>query len=229
VTEPSKTQWARQNWDVDDYFSFLDLPEEIGEGGSALHPRYTTIDEALAARTKHPLGAWLSQNPDFKKAWALFRRLRNKATDGPLTASSAELIFLRLVVMDAGLALLERGSPRQNRGDTKKGRERAMRHVKALLSFFGRGIGPQDPSDQRQLASMLRELQTELSEPRSRKTYSADRTKGTAALKTLAQSLRRELRLRSPAIIEHVSRMIGSPRDTRACARYCDAAEDAES
>jgi hypothetical protein len=227
VAETNKTQHARLSWGTDDYFSFLDLPEGIGEGGSALSPRYPTIEAALDARRKHPLGAWLFQNADFQKAWALFRRLRSKATDGPLTKSSAELIFLRLVVLDAGLALLRLGAAaRQNRTDTKKGRDRALRHVKTLLSLFGKGLGMQDTGSQRQLASKLHELQIELSKPRSRRVYSAERTKGSAALKTLAQSLQSEFQLRSPAIIEHVSKMIGSPRDTRACARYCDAAEE---
>jgi hypothetical protein len=92
--------------------------------------------------------------------------------------------------------------------------------------LFDKGIGLEHPRDQRQLAVMLRELQTELSQPRPRKPYSAKRTKGTAALKTLAQSLQTEFRKCSPAIIEHVSNMIGTPRDTRACARYCKAAQD---
>jgi hypothetical protein len=105
MTEPSKTQPARPNWGIKDYFSFLDLSEEIGEGGTVLHPRYKTVEDALDARRKHPIGAWLFQNPDFRKAWerfkrlrkGAFKRLRKGATEGPLTGPTAELIFLRLV------------------------------------------------------------------------------------------------------------------------------------
>jgi len=217
---------------ADDWLSFLGLSERVGvvesQTGNDAPPSaeasYRSVDDAMRARLAHPVGKWLFANRDFTSAWVLFqRKFRKRVSAGPVSEPTADLVFVRIVADWAGLGMgaLARGyRPRPN---STRHRLSARKQARRLLKSLSAAPCIEDPNAQMRHLHELRELVSELSRPVS-KLYSRKNALGSAAVKGLAQSLLRELGLRSPRILEHLSSMIGAHRDLRACGRYFDAA-----
>jgi hypothetical protein len=236
-----------RHWPHEDVQSFLNLGERIGPTAkspklgelwrlsslaSLLAPKtvltegdFVTLEDAWRARRKHPIYKWLDKNEDFRAARSTFQKLQLKAHGNKLKASTAEFVFMRLVVENADLYFRRKLSESRPRGAIKHLRISADKHAGKLLDLFADGLGLSSYPQQKQLEESLRALQIEL-RSQHRKPYGGSRVAASNFLEYFALQLNIDLDLHSPAIVQDIGDMVGISRDTKACGIYAKRAKE---
>jgi hypothetical protein len=172
-----------------------------------------TAEVKLQAIRSHPVYLWLMGNPNFKKAWGRFQKVRTRRHH----ESVAEIRFLANWVNIAGRYFEGKAEPRKQRAQTVSLRRKTVGTTRRLRGLINQGVRLRSPKDTRLLFLLLEQLLEELQE---RKSYEGPTALERQYTEQFAESLYLDFDISSTVIVAAWAAMIEYVPDHATLERY---------
>lgn len=204
-------------------------PNRYGSRSSASFDRDGAV-KVWALHRKHPIYIWLESQENFRKLWRVFLQLQSRATpNSPLAEEAAPFKLLHVLVEQAFWFFRLKDVHARFRGresgfgPTAPRRRAAIKHVNSLLELCNKGVCLSG-MDQREFERYLIKFRDQMKEVQRKPRGDA----GTFIRDTLgftAYFWYCDLRMSSPAIIEHFAALLDADCDYRTAQRHCSNAK----